>query len=68
MIVEQKVLKPTMPTVIMLEQVTAKKQDGPGFQKLGSIAVKDLTEEQAIEYAELMKETFIEHWKKLSNK
>lgn len=54
--------KPIMPSEIFIEQPIGKRQDGLNLSK-GSIKVKDLTEEQAYEYAELMKQTFIEHWK-----
>jgi hypothetical protein len=62
--------KPIMPSEIFMEQPIGKRQDGFNPSKgnifnpsKGSIKVKDLTEEQAYEYAELMKQTFIEHWK-----
>jgi hypothetical protein len=54
--------KPIMPSEIFIEQPIGKRQDGFNPSK-GSIKVKDLTEEQAYEYAELMKQAFIEHWK-----
>lgn len=58
--------KPAMPSKIFMEvSRIVKKQDGfkPSIE---SIDVADLNEDQAYEYAELMKVTFIDHWKQLS--
>lgn len=60
--IKQKVRKPIMPSEIYLEVPVGKRQDGFNLSS-GKILVSDLTEEQANEYAELMKQTFIEHWK-----
>lgn len=69
MIIKQKVRKPLMPNEIFfeLEQNIGKKQDGFNPTS-GKISVKDLTSEEANEYAELMKQTFIEHWTNLIDK
>lgn len=64
---QQKVKKPTMPNYLILESPPAKKQDG--FKEAPKVHVSELSEEQALEFANLMKDTFIEHHKKLvSNK
>jgi hypothetical protein len=60
--IKSKIKKPVMPSHIFIEQPIGKRQEG-FKQSIGKIPVKDLTEEQANEYAELMKKTFIEHWK-----
>ena len=60
--IKSKIQKPVMPSHIYVERPAGKRQDGFN-PSLGEIAVGDLTEEQAYEYAELMKNTFIEHWK-----
>lgn len=57
-----KLLPPTMPNFIRVDfPSTGKKEDG--FGSGPSIHVGDLTEEQATEYADLMRETFIKHWR-----
>lgn len=61
-----KILPPSMPNFIRMEMKPGKKQDG-FHSEMGAIPVADLSEQEAIEYGELMKQTFIEHWKKLSN-
>jgi hypothetical protein len=63
-----KVKKPIMPNEIFIESTkVGKKQDG-FINTLGKIAVRDLTEKQAVEYAQLMSSTFLEHWQELINK
>ena len=52
---------PLMPNFITFKAKVGKKEDG--FKPSSAIPISDLTEEQAIEYAELMKQTFINHWK-----
>lgn len=54
---------PIMPDNITYDTgIPGRKQDGynPGSN---SIPVKNLSQEQAEQYAELMKQTFLEHWK-----
>ena len=56
--------KPEMPSNVYLEMPPGRKQDGfcPTDKAPGAIKVRDLSREEAGEYAELMKQTFIEHW------
>lgn len=54
-------LPPSMPNYIMYKVITGTRQEG--FSPLPSIPVADLTEEEAIEYGEMMKQKFIDHWK-----
>lgn len=49
-----------MPNFISFEQPTRQRQDGVNF-KMG-LSVSDLSRDEAEEYGELMKQTFIEHW------
>ena len=51
-----KVMPPHMPNYIRLENDKA------------LIPVADLTKDEAEEFGELMKQTFIEHWKKQTKK
>jgi len=41
-----------------------RKQDG--FSNPVSIPIRDLTRDEALEYAELMKDTFMKHWENLN--
>lgn len=52
---------PLMPNYITYGSGVVKREDS--FRQAATIAVQDLTEQEAIEYAELMKQAFIEHWK-----
>jgi len=63
MIIESEVNPPSMPNDIYFSKKPGRKQDGIFLSPSHKMAVKDMTEEQAIEYAELMRVTFIEHWK-----
>ena len=62
-----KLLPPTMPNFISMETPVGKRQDGIGEPRRISIA--EFSEEEAEQYGELMKQTFIEHCKnyKLKN-
>lgn len=61
-----KIKMPLMPDVLNFEAAPKPKQ--AGFQTAGnSIAVKDLTEEQANEFADEWKKAFLEHWKEKQN-
>lgn len=65
--IEFKLLPPMMPNFISYEMPPSKRQDGIKFDN--KISVADLTEQQAIEYGELMKQSFIKHWQsKVINK
>jgi hypothetical protein len=60
-----KLLPPTgsMPNFIFFEVQPGKRQEG--FQpNKNSIPVTDLDEQEAEEYAELMKQTFLDHWRR----
>jgi len=60
--IEFKLLPPTMPNFISYETPPGKREDGFNPEK-NSIAVADLTPEQALEYGHLMADEFIRHWK-----
>ena len=55
-----KVLPPTMPNFIIFEKEAGLRQDG--FKGDEVFPIKNFTKEEAEEYAELMKITFIKHW------
>jgi hypothetical protein len=56
-----KLLPPSMPNFVFYE-VVPKPREG-GFSSNNKFSITDLTEEEAEEFGELMKQTFIEHWK-----
>lgn len=58
-------LPPMMPDFISIKTPPGSRQDGINFEN-NKIPVSQLTTEQAEEYAELMKQTFIQHHKELS--
>lgn len=60
--IKQEVQTPTMPSKIYLKQPVGKRQDG--WQGNSGIPIENLTRQQAEDYAELMKQTFISHWEK----
>lgn len=51
-----KVLPPTMPNFARIETCSGRNDH--------TIPIANFTKEEAEEYAELMKQTFINHWKK----
>ena len=51
---------PSMPNFISYKMPVGKKQDG---FKSNAFPISELSESEAIEYGELMKQTFIEHWR-----
>jgi hypothetical protein len=55
-----KLLPPTMPNFIAYEAAVRRRQDGVTWDT--GLKVSDLSKEEAEEYAELMKQTFIVHW------
>lgn len=55
-----KVLPPNMPNFVRFEKEAGLRQDG--FKIDEGFPIKDFTKEEAEEYAELMKITFIKHW------
>lgn len=56
-----KILPPSMPNFAFFEQKAGLRQDG---FKTDGFPISDFTKDEAIEYGELMKQTFIEHWRK----
>lgn len=60
-----KLLPPLMPNFIAYEVPARSREEGfkPESNRL---AVGDLSKEEAEQYGELMKRTFIEHWEKKS--
>lgn len=61
-----KVVLPKMPNFIRFEKKANLKQDG--FKGDEGFDIKDLTEKEALEFAELMKQAFLEHHKQRSGK
>lgn len=57
-----KLLPPMMPNFIFQEMPTVKREDGFDPDR-GKIPITDLTEAEAEEFGELMKKTFIKHWR-----
>ena len=57
-----KVLPPTMPNFVRFETPAGKKQDGFKTGQVYDIA--NFTEEEAISFADLMREEFLNHWKR----
>lgn len=58
--IELTIQKPVMPDHLSIEGVAGARQDG--FSLLKTIPVKDLTSDQAHEYAETLKDAFLNHW------
>jgi len=56
-----KVLPPKMPNFVRFEKEANLKQDG--FKVDEGFDIRFFTEKEAIEFAELMKTEFLEHWK-----
>lgn len=54
------VLPPIMPNFVRFKQEAGLKQDG--FKVNDGFPISDFTKEEAEEYGELMKKTFIKHW------
>lgn len=60
------ILPPTMPNFVNFKQKAGLKQDG--LKVSSSFDITDFTEEEeAEEFAELMRKTFIEHYNKRKN-
>lgn len=55
-----KLLPPLMPNFLAFEIGPQKRQQGFVTNR---VSVTELSEQEAIEYGELMKQAFIEHWK-----
>lgn len=54
-------LPPTMPNFIYLK--LPPRPRGEGFKEGVNIDIVDLTEDQAIQYSELMRDSFMMHWR-----
>lgn len=59
--VEFELLPPRMPNFVEMKVPPKTRQEG--FSEGMSIVVEDLTEQQANEFADLMRAAFIDHWK-----
>lgn len=59
------VLPPSMPNFVRFKKEVGLKQDG--FKVDEGFPIKNFTKEEAEEYAELMKQTFIKHWEEKQN-
>jgi hypothetical protein len=57
-----KLLPPMMPNYIFYEMPPRLKQDGVTFDN--KIPIIELSKEEAVQYAELMAQTFINHWQR----
>lgn len=57
-----KLLPPMMPNFIFQEMPVRPRQEGFKPDE-GKIPITDLNEKEAEEYGELMKQTFIKHWR-----
>jgi hypothetical protein len=57
-----KMLPPLMPNFVRFEKEIGLRQDG--FKVNEGFDIKNFTRDEAYEYAELMKESFIKHWLK----
>ena len=55
------VLPPMMPNFVRFKKEAGLRQDG--YKVDDGFSITDFTESEAIEYGELMKQTFIQHWK-----
>lgn len=60
-----KIQPPTMPNFLIIEMPPKQRQDGVANNP--TIPVKSLTEEEAEEYAELMRSEFMSHWQKFQD-
>jgi len=60
MINELNILPPIMPNFFFYEEKPGRMEDG--FKQKESHPITDFTKEEAEEFAELMKETFMKHW------
>lgn len=54
------VLPPTMPDFVKFKKEPGAREDG--FKVDDGFPIENFTAEEAAEYAELMKQTFLEHW------
>lgn len=61
-----KIKVPEMPNFFRYEMPAGKKQDGFKFDH--SIPITEFSEEEANEFAEMMKQEFLKHWKAKKSK
>jgi len=54
------ILPPLMPNFARFKKESGLRQDG--FKSEDGFPIEDFTADEAYEYAELMKQTFIKHW------
>jgi hypothetical protein len=60
-----KLITPTMPDSISIDLGLPPGTRQDGFRPVPQISVAELSKEEAEEYAERMKQTFIKHWQGL---
>jgi len=53
-------LPPTMPNFVQIKKEAGLRQDG--FKSDNTFPISQFTKEEAVQYGELMKQTFIKHW------
>lgn len=58
---EFKIIPPTMPNFVRFEKAPQLRQDG--YKVDEGFDIKNFTQEEAEEFAELMKTEFMKHWK-----
>lgn len=56
-----KIIHPKMPNFVRFEQPPGSRQDG--FKELPAMDIADFTEEEAMEFAQLMHDKFLEHYR-----
>lgn len=56
-----KIAPPLMPNFFHYEMAPVKRQEG--FKLNHEIPISELSEEEAYEFAEMMKQEFIKHWR-----
>jgi hypothetical protein len=59
------VLPPTMPNFVRFKKEAGLRQDG--YKVDEGFPISQFTREEAEEYGELMKQTFIKHWENKNN-
>jgi len=55
------ILPPSMPNFVRFKLPTLPKQDG--FAEIPGYDIANFTEKEAIEFSDIMKATFMEHWR-----
>lgn len=59
--VKRKLKEPSMPNFVIYDDIEAQPREG-GFKPKESFPISKFSKEEAYQYAEWMKETFIKHW------